>query len=58
MKVVVCDDCIEDLQTIEILLEQYKESASDISLYIQFGNKTQIECPPLSLPKTNVPYVF
>ena len=35
MKVVVCDDCIEDLQTIEILLEQYKESASDISFTVE-----------------------
>ena len=26
MRVVVCDDCIEDLQTIATLLEQYKES--------------------------------
>lgn len=29
MRVVVCDDCIEDLQTIATLLEQYKESSSD-----------------------------
>lgn len=29
MRVVVCDDCIEDLQTIATALEQYKESSSD-----------------------------
>lgn len=29
MKVVVCDDCVEDLRAIEILLEQYKKSVSD-----------------------------
>lgn len=29
MRVVVCDDCIEDLQMIETLLEQYRKSVSD-----------------------------
>ncbi len=27
MKVVICDDCIEDLQMIETLLEKYEKSA-------------------------------
>ncbi len=35
MKVVVCDDCVEDLQTIETLLEQYKESISDVDFAVE-----------------------
>jgi len=35
MKVVVCDDCVEYLQTIETLLEQYKESISDVDFAVE-----------------------
>lgn len=34
MKVVICDDCVEDLQYIEGLLQKYRESVPDIDLVI------------------------
>ncbi|GFI21602.1 sensory transduction protein LytR [Lachnospiraceae bacterium] len=35
MKVVICDDCIEDLQMIETLLEKYEKSALDIGFAVE-----------------------
>jgi hypothetical protein len=34
MKIVVCDDCVEDLQYIEGLLQKYTKSASSAGLVV------------------------